>query len=323
MTVELVDHPWFATSVLRPDQDVLDLLAARAAEEGGRAPSDMPRFLFGYVPVQVFDDLFSGRGDIPDPTARWLLYLSGYFGGRWLRAAIAAAQPEAPLVAFSVEPTAEAFATAMSRAARAVEAAAAEDATVLAFAWSSLLDEPPAEPGGTAVPGLVDSFGYNAGYNLEILAAPPVGLAAAPHHRVSCTGLLRCAFATPRLAATSPLVAVADALNGTDPAYGDARVVLQPLQDAALPRGRSVWSTGLSVQGFDQVDYDQLLEVSSSFLETVQAAALTMVRAHVTADPTAARTGARAAAAMVVWLDAYMVGLLDGSDGPTLPRFVG
>ena len=35
----------------------------------------------------------------------------------------------------------------------------------------------------------------------------------------------------------------------------------------------AVWSSGLSVQGFSQESYDRLLDVSSSFLEAVQATA--------------------------------------------------
>lgn len=73
------------------------------------------------------------------------------------------------------------------------------------------------------------------------------------------------------------------------------------------------------MQGFGQRAYDQLLDVSSSFLETVQATALTMAEAHVTADADAARVGAAAAAAMDVWLPAYMAGLVNGAGPIELP----
>jgi len=322
MTVRLVGHPLFPTPVVEPDQAMLDRIADDHTRTLGGAEPEMERFLFGDVPVRVFDDLFSGRSQIPGPTARWLLHLSGYFGGRWLRGEIAAAQPDAPLVGFSVAPTVEGFAATMIKAQHGVDAAGADDLVAVTFARSSLLDGPPTEPGGAPVPGLTDSFGYNAGYNLEILASPPAGLYASPHYDVRCTGLLRCEYASSRLPAVGALEVVADALNGADPRYGELAVLLQPLQDAAVPRGRAVWSTGLSVQGFPQRSYDQLLEVSSSFLETVQATALTMAQADATRDVDAARTGAQAVAAMTVWLDAYMAGLLDGEGAIELPRFI-
>ena len=82
-----------------------------------------------------------------------------------------------------------------------------------------------------------------------------------------------------------------------------------------------MWSTGLSVQGFSQESYDQLLDTSSSFLETVQAAALGVVQAVADADADLARRAATADAAMVVWLDAYRMGLTDGETAIVLPTF--
>lgn len=319
MTVQLVDHPSFPAEVLRTDQSVLDALARGHVAAAPSSPS-MEQFLFGAVPLAVFDDLFLGAHRIDDAVGRWLLHLSGYFGGRWLRGEIASAQPDAPLVAFSVEPTEEAFGVIAARARQAVDACQ-DPERALAFARTSLLNDETAPDGQAPSPGLTDSFGYNAGYNMEILEAPPEGRSAPPALDVRCTGLLRCTYASPKLSVLSALDETADRLNGDDPAHRELAATLTPLQEAALPRGRAVWSSGLSVQGFGQQAYEQLLEVSSSFLETVQATALTMVRATITRDADLARTGARAEAAMRIWLGAYMTGLLDGEGAIELPRF--
>lgn len=321
VSIELVSYPSFPTTVLAPNQVVLDRLAGEYVATLDGATPEMERFLFGEVPVQVFDDLFSGADEIDDATARWLLHLSGYFGGRWLRGEIAAAQPDALLVGFSQEPTAESYGASMALAQEAIDTSTADEATFLVFARSSLFDTPPVEPDGEVRRGLTDSFGYNAGYNLQILEAPPAGLETPDRFQISCSGLLRCTYATPRLPAVAALEPVEDALNGGNPAYAALAAELQPVQDAAVPRGRSVWSSGLSVQGFSQASYDQLLEVSSSFLETVQASALTMVEGTVEADEAAARVGARAVAAMTVWLDAYTAGLINGAGALELPAF--
>lgn len=321
MSVMLVDHPVFPTDLLRADQSVLDRLAGDPQVRSEQGAADIERFLFGDVPLHVFADLFTPAPTIDGPVGRWLLYLSGYFGGRWLRGEIAAAQPDAPLVGFSVSPTREAFDTTMAHAAVAATAASAAEADVLRFAHTSLLNTEPAS-GGPATPGLVDSFGYNAGYNMEILDSPPAGVEVPATLDVRCTGLLRCHYASPRLAVLADLEDTATRLNGGDDRYRDLSATLQPIQDEALPRGRSVWSTGLSVQGFDQVHYVRLLEVSSSFLETVQATALTMVRAVIEQDAGLAARGARAEAGMRVWLSAYMSGLLHGEGTIELPRFI-
>jgi hypothetical protein len=93
------------------------------------------------------------------------------------------------------------------------------------------------------------------------------------------------------------------------------------VQDAAIPRGRGVWSGGLSVQGFSQKSYDQLLDVSSSFLETVQATALINAKAAAESDVAAARTGLIAEAVQIVWLEAYIAGLTNGEGEIELPEF--
>jgi hypothetical protein len=112
------------------------------------------------------------------------------------------------------------------------------------------------------------------------------------------------------------------AINADPPtAAADLVTELRPIQDAAVPRGTAVWSGGLSVQGFSQESYDQLLDTSSSFLETVQATALAVVSAVDDDDADLARRAATADAAMVVWLDAYFAGLLDGGGEIELPTF--
>lgn len=319
MTVRLVDYPIHPTDVIRIDHSVLDRLADGWLVDGDRGRLTMNRFLFGVVPLEVFGDLFADSGRIDDTVGRWLLHLSGYFGGRWLRGEIAAAEPQAPLVSFSVPPTEEAFEATMARAAEAVFAMQGRGDVALEFARASLLGSVDA---AVPAPGLVDSFGYNAGYNMEILEAPPARTVAPDDLDVRCTGLLRCRYASPKLAALVDLAETAERLNSDDPLYAPFAAAVRPIQEAAIARGRAVWSSGLSVQGFGQAAYIQLLEVSSSFLETVQAAALTMVRALTAGDARLAATGARADAALRVWLDAYMVGLMNGEGVSELPTFV-
>jgi len=282
----------------------------------------MERFLFGHVPVDVFDRLLTpGPPDLDPSTDLWLLHLSGYFGGRWLRGEIADAQPDAPLVGFSDPPTAEAFAPVEERAQVALDVwSGSDDAAAVVFAYDSLFDTPAEDPEEDPVRGHADNFGYNQGYLLQILEKPPEGIAASPEYEITCTeGLFDCAYVTERLSALPQLAEVQAAINGDlDPGLRDE---LLPVQEAAIPRGRSVWDGGLSVQGFSQASYDQLLDVSSSYLETVQATALTAVEAQANDDAGAARRSALASAGMIVWLAAYFGGLTNGEGDIEIPSF--
>jgi hypothetical protein len=322
VSVSLPAHPFWDGPVAIPDQVLLDELAAAYVASIDGAP-EMERFLFGTAPVEAFDRIFADPGSAEVPGLIWVLHLSGYFGGRWLRREIAAAQPQALLVSFSVDPTEATFRATEGRARTALDAAVADEAALLAYADASLFDSPPPPGSDDPVRGLADSFGYNQGYMLQILEAPPEGLETPARYGVTCGQLLRCEYASPKLADVDRFRAAVDRL--ADPADATATSLaarLAPVEEAAIPRGRFVWSSGLSVQGFSQASYDQLLDVSSSFLETVQVTAGAMVQAVLDGDLDAARAGSVANAAMSIWLGAYMMGLLDGTEPIELPEFV-
>jgi hypothetical protein len=82
-----------------------------------------------------------------------------------------------------------------------------------------------------------------------------------------------------------------------------------------------VWDSFLNVQGFSQPAYEQLLDISSAFLETVQATALASVQAVAESDVPLGRQAATANACMGTWLASYTVGLIDGRPDRALPAF--
>lgn len=320
MTVTLPDHPYWPNDVVVEAPALLGELAA--AHAGGvDGEPEMERFLFGDIAVAVFDEIFAGADEHRLGELLWLLHLSGYFGGRWLRAEIAAAQPEALVLTVDNPPGEDAFLATVEKARTRLAALSGTDDELLALARESLFDKPAPAEGEEPVRGLTDSFGYNVGYMLEILATPPEGIVASPEFEVTCDGLFSCTYASPKLAVLTELAEVEAAVNADPPLDAALVAELVAIQEAAEPRGRAVWSGGLSVQGFSQRSYDQLLDVSSSFLETVQATALTNVAAVAEGDVGRARIGAISEAAQIVWLDAYFAGLLDGSQPIALPEF--
>lgn len=326
ITVELVDHPFWPNDVAVEAPDALDeLAAAYAASLPAGTEPEMERFLFGSLAVTVFDEIFAGTTPERQAELMWMLHLSGYFGGRWLRGEIfAAEQDAAPVLGVDVTPSESGFLETIARAEARLAAIDGSDDEVIAAARAALFDSPPAEEGDEPIRGLTDSFGYNRGYMLQILEAPPEGIEASPEFQINCGGLFDCVYVTPKLAVLPELGDFQAAINSDDPPDAALVAELLPVQEAAIPRGRAVWSGGLSVQGFSQRSYDQLLDVSSSFLETVQATALINTKAVAEGDVEAARTGLIAEAAQIVWLAAYFDGLLhgEGQENIELPRFV-
>jgi hypothetical protein len=292
--IVLADHPWFPNDVMTPDPALLDALAS--SESG-----TVERLLFGRVPLRLFGDALTvDLGAYPVEGALWIMHLSGYFGGVWLRREIARALPDAPLLTVDVAPDAAAFSELTDAQVAALMALRGDDDTVLAYAAEQVTAQ-------------LDGYGYNHGYLTEILEAPPAGLTSPPDFFVA-PGLLDARYSVDEIAGLDGLRA---RLAATQPSLDvDA---LSAKQDEAHERGRSVWSTGLSVQGFPQQEYDQLLELSAYFLQGTQAAAIAAIVASATADADLARRGALVAALLAPWTISYRMGLLDGRADRALP----
>lgn len=297
--IALPDHPWFANDVMVADPELLDRLLH--GETGS-----VERLLFGRAPLRIFGDaLTADPGAVPVAGHLWVMHLSGYFGGVWLRREIARAQPEAPLLGVDVTPDASAFAELTDALAAALDAARGDDASALGYAAGQIAHQ-------------LDGYGYNRGYLVEILEAPPAGLRSPPGF-LDAPGLLDARYAVDEIAG----------LAGLRDRFADAvtdghvdRDGLDTAQSDAHARGRAVWSTGLSVQGFPQPEYEQLLELSAYFLQGTQAAAIAAVLASTDHDAGLARRAALVGAMLAPWSISYRMGLLDGRPDRTLPQLV-
>jgi hypothetical protein len=304
------DHPFYEDPILVPDPQELNRLAQQACARAG-APEDVNRFLFGAAPGVVFDEMLSRGSDVRrlDVARRlWVLYLSGYFGGVWLRGEIVAAQPDSLLAGFGTVPDRDAFLETTDDARPAVAAVSGSDRDAIAYSRGAR-DE------------LVDGFGYNKGYLLQILEDPPAGLTS-PADLLHCFGPLDCRYEPLALPALLDYAHVPGLLaDPPDAAWAEVAAGLPELQDAAERRGRSVWSSGLSVQGFSQDSYEILLDVSAAFLEAVQATTLANLEAAAESDGALARQGAAADAAFRIWIGSYTMGLLDPRNDRSLPSY--
>jgi hypothetical protein len=75
--------------VTEPDPVLLQALLSDYERELDGTPPDMETFLFGRAPIAIFRRIFQeGPKELPGESTIWVLLLSGYFGGVWLRAGV-------------------------------------------------------------------------------------------------------------------------------------------------------------------------------------------------------------------------------------------
>lgn len=295
----LPEHPWFANPLLVVDEPLLESLAA---EDGERDPASL---LFGRLPLRIFGDvLTSDLETLPIGSYLWIMHLSGYFGGVWLRREIARALPDAPLLGVDVLPDEAAFEELLALLRAALDAAAGDDAAVLAYSAGQ-------------VDAQLDGYGYNRGYLTEILETPPASLTAPPGY-LRAPGLLDARYLVDEIAGLDRLRDRFAAAVSGDPESAEQLTALQSTADA---RGRAVWSSGLSVQGFPQDSYEQLLELSAYFLQGTQACATGTILAGIDADADLGRRAALLTAVLAPWSVSYRMGLLDGRTDRSLPTW--
>lgn len=327
VVVVVPDYPFFPGTTMREDPKLLNGLARKYVAAEGDREAIMTRFLFSSVPVTLFDRIYATKdpaNTLPMGAYLWLFHLSGYFGGVWLRGELVRTGKNAALSSYSKPQDKAAFTAEVAKADEALDAARGRAPALLEYEEASLYDTPPVPPATMPERGLIDTFGYNEGYLLQIAEKPPAGLST-PTGLVDCPPAavrpLYCSYGTSRLEALARFDPVSAKLAAGKGPYAELAEKVPPLQDAAIARGRSVWDGGLNVQGFSQPAYEQLLDISSAFLETVQATVLATVKSTAEQVVPVGRQAATANACMGVWLSSYIVGITDGRPDRALPEF--
>jgi hypothetical protein len=321
--VVLPDYPYVPGTAIGAAPGLLDALGTEYATARGDDPLDIVDFLYVRVPATAVDRALDPGDDTRPRQLTWLAYVSGYFAGLWLRGQIAAAQPGALLTTFSAPLDAAGFMQLAARAQTALDAAAGPADAVVAYNELSLFDTPnPADP-ELPYRGLVDTFGYDQGALLQIVAEPPRGVPERDP-ATTCSGVLSCTYESPTVLALAALAPVERDLNGGSGAYRRLAQQIEPVQQAAIARGRRAWGgePSLSVQGFTTATYAQLVDISTSSLEQAQAGALATVQAVAERDAELGRPAAVAAAGIGAWLGGHQAGLRDGRPDRAQPRFV-
>ena len=308
-TVDVPAIPLPATAHLAVDAAALDSAACdecnAIAATGDTA--DAARFFFGRLALGAIDELASMPSPARQRALLGNLFVSGYFGGIYLRA---------NLSSIGVDPADGSPVSAVQDLIGRATLGALDD--IAGDLGDAGRGGDVSGPSVTWSVALAAIDGYNRGYLELALAHPPVG-AATPDPLV-CTSLFDCRTAALPLGALDRFAAQgAELARPTDPTSAQVASTLAGIGSASVPGGRDVWTKLLSNAGFSPAAYRSIIDLSGGFLEVTQVA-LWLLAAGARGDVESGRAGLASAAGLLVWAGSYFLGLQSPLADDQLPQ---
>lgn len=308
-TISIPAYPYAQGTSIVVDETALANDAGRFCR-ATRGRGTAVDFYLGNLALDSVDRICDGAA-LPTEVLLGNLYVSGYFGGIWLRDSLA-----------------ESSAGAAARASGTVVGLGLGDTVFSALAklaaerLDSVRTAPAAElvdAAHASLPLLLTLYGYNLGYIEVAVENPPPDRpeAASP---ISCDGFLACRGTAVELATldryapalrkiatppTAPWQEVADGVAR----YGEGSVAA----------GRGVWEGILGGSSIAGAAYQPLLDLSAGYLLVSEAAVLANATAFAESDATAARCGALVQTGLVIWSGSYFEGLASTASPGTFP----
>jgi len=325
---ELPPYPWVDNTTFVVDEAQLAVEAATycAAESEPNAVD----FYLGTLPYETFDALCL---DVDADTDVLLgnLYISGYFGGLWLRDALYEAPArlsEAHLGALEAQ-----YGLAHGDFGANMSTARGPSTEGLLIRSLAALAGRPidrAQSGGdtevvlaarSALPMLLTLYGYNLGYIQVLLENPPPG---DPTHgdALDCgEGFLDCSSEDIELDIFDAYAPVLSSIeNPTSPRWRRVAGLVETYGEPAVASGQEVWNDILAEDDIAAQAYGPLVDVSIGFLMVTDAAVLAGADAWGDGSVEAARCALRLQAGLVVWSGSYFMGLASDDPPGTFPE---
>ncbi len=309
--VLLPDYPYVENGSILIDTAMLDSLAGEFLASGGQV-QQVPDFLFSFVPVRSFDRIARGAFDGLEEQ-EGLLYLSGYFGGVWLKNVL---EPDAG-------DSLRVRSLPMDRTS-----SLATDVFSLLAAMTADLNETVRQGQPEEIQELLFSsldlslyiYGYNLGYLESILERAPEGVDPPPGY-LTCSHFMDCRTPVQGISVMEDLLQlVADLTDPPDDRWGLLKAKVDELGPPAREAGYGVWSDRLSTEGMLPDDYFTLLDLSAGFLLYCQVLVLSAMDAWVNGGEEAGRVSLGVGAGMAAWIGGYGIGLIHEDSGKDLPR---
>jgi hypothetical protein len=317
VTVNIPEFPFNENKVVTIDKDIIGTFAQQFAIEEGEGKTDAEFFL-GYLPLKTADMLCSGNVNHYEIN-RLLgnLYVSGYFGGIWLRDALGGnamnsrsflndSLPSDFKDAAGSGDNTLVFNILMAMAGSKVKRAGSNDFTALAACRLSM-------------PSFLLIYGYNWGYFDYILKNPPEG-AGGIEQPCNCSRMLDCNVPGLTLETLDKYKSSRDLLEDPENAKGisvlkwyEMKALTGIWANGAVNTGSGVWENIMN-ENMDKDTYMLLLDLSARFMLVAEMSILPAMKGYAEGDTDACRCGLLQQAAMIVWAGSYFMGL--GSDAP-------
>ncbi|MCD6569725.1 MAG: hypothetical protein J7L53_03380 [Deltaproteobacteria bacterium] len=329
-TVTIPPMPFWDNPTIEIDETlILQLASDYCSDAGGEASS--PAFFLGYLPLWSVDELCQISPDKAQ-ISKFLgnLYISGYFGGVWLRDALSTnnvdpenvsmplkqAMPEALREKMELGNDALIF-YALTCLVGGLIDVALEGYNSLIFIANRLSIEP-----------FLMLYGYNWGYLDFMLENPPDGIVP-PDDLIICNRFLDCQMPDAKLVTLTQYKPVLDKLY-TPPIWRwwdssswkwlEMRTALEIWGKGSVAAGEGVWEHIMSDSELSEPAYNLLIDLSARFLLVAELSLLPTMEGYAEYDGDAGGCGLLQEAGMIMWAASYFMGLHSLQPEGTFPE---
>ena len=310
-TAQLVipPYPFWQNDAFRVDQDQVEDLATEYCFEHSEPSSE--DFFFGWLPMRSFDRLFApGTSKTDNKTLLGNLYLSGFFGGVWLKPVLFPATPgDDSSLKGSFDNLKWIFDLLVSQTGRQTRIARdGTDEDVLAAAHNHIYV-------------LIYIYAYNRGYLEQIIAHPPSGTPFLEDWLV-CQDeqLLDCTSAQVVFPFLDRYNSALDKLLVMPNARWEQMASLAHNATWFVDQGAGVWEV-IDISMMSENDYRLLVGLSLNFLLASKVSVLGNMTAWADEQPAQGRYSLMIDSGMLLWAGSYVMGLLP-STGDQLPELI-
>lgn len=325
VTVNIPEFPFSENDAVRIDKSLIEIFAQEYVYEEGEGKT-AAEFFLGYLPLKTADMLCSGSSNFE--TARLLgnLYVSGYFGGIWLRDALGSNTQEAQALIRDSSPddlkdvldkgdNSLIFNILMMAADTKVKMAGSSDFTALAACRLSM-------------PAFLLIYGYNWGYFNYVMNNPPED-AGDIERPCNCSRILDCNVPGLTLETLNKYKSSRDLLENPGNASGvsalrwyEMKLITDIWANGSVNTGSDVWEHIMN-ENMDKETYVLLLDLSARFMLVAEMSIMPAMKGYVDTDVKACRCGLLEQAAMIVWAGSYFMGLSSDAATGTFPSING
>ncbi len=320
-TVVLPQFPFWDNPTMEINETFISQLALDYCTNAGENASGVEFFL-GYLPMRSADELCHTSGKSQIGKLFGNLYLSGYFGGVWLRDALSSNNTNSKDIS-------EVLMKVMPNVL-GVEMETKSDKFIfyaLTCFAGGLTDI--ALQGRNSTIFIVNQFsiktfllfyGYNWGYLNFILENPPNGTIP-PDDIIVFNRFLDCQMPGVEFESLNQYKSVLDKLyNPPTWKWLKIRIALETWGKGSVSAGQDVWENIMDNSELSSSVYNLLLDLSARFLLVSELTLLSMMKGYAECDYDAGKCGILQEAGMTIWTTSYFMGLASDLPEGTFPE---